>query len=166
MNPVRVQFIREQIAKELSRTHIPSREQLKTLDILDVGCGGGLLSESLARLGANMTSIDPSPENIRIASSHKLGDPLTNSIDYQSTTIEELCEKEKKFDVVCSLEVLEHVETPKKFLQSCVKSLKPNGNLFISTINRTRKSHLLTIVGAEYMLNLVPPGIFLFNDCF
>lgn len=87
MNPVRVDFVRQSVAQALNRTHLFESQQLKGLNILDVGCGGGLLSESLARLGANMTSIDPSPENIRVASAHSKNDPLTATINYKQSTI-------------------------------------------------------------------------------
>ncbi len=105
MNPVRVQYIREELAEKYGRTTLYVGEQLKGLDILDVGCGGGLLSESLARLGANMTSIDPSAENIEVASWHSKLDPATKDINYQNTTVEAMAQSDKKFDVVCSLEV-------------------------------------------------------------
>ena len=87
MNPVRVDFVRRSVAEALNRTHLFESQQLKGLNILDVGCGGGLLSESLARLGANMTSIDPAPENIKVASSHSRHDPLTATINYKQSTI-------------------------------------------------------------------------------
>ncbi len=87
MNPVRVDFVRRSVAEALNRTHLFESQQLKGLNILDVGCGGGLLSESLARLGANMTSIDPAPENIKVASSHSRNDPLTATINYKQSTI-------------------------------------------------------------------------------
>lgn len=87
MNPVRVDFVRKAVAQALNRTHLFESQQLKGLNILDVGCGGGLLSESLARLGANMTSIDPSPENIHVASSHSKNDPLTATINYKQSTV-------------------------------------------------------------------------------
>jgi ubiquinone biosynthesis O-methyltransferase len=105
MNPVRVRFIREQLAPRFGKENLVPFKQLSGLRILDAGCGGGLLSESLARLGANMVSIDPSPENIEVAKAHAAEDPLTSSIDYRVATVEDICKEEEKFDVVCSLEV-------------------------------------------------------------
>lgn len=158
MNPVRVQYIREELAEKYGRSTLFVGEQLKGLDILDVGCGGGLLSESLARLGANVTSIDPSPENIEVASWHAKLDPQTSTIDYQNTTVESMAQNEKKFDVVCSLEVLEHVDDVKGFLQACFRCVKPHGSVILSTLNKTRKSYLIAIAGAEYITGLVPVG--------
>lgn len=158
MNPVRVDFIRRTIEHHLSIQDTPSHLKLKGLDILDVGCGGGILSEALARLGANMTSIDPSDVNIGVASRHSSTDPLTSNIEYKQTTVEELARTGRKFDVVCSLEVIEHVETPLAFVGACSSLLKDGGSLYLSTINRNLKSFGVAIVGAEYLLNMLPPG--------
>lgn len=106
MNPVRVAFVREQLAAQHERSELKPLHHLKDLHILDVGCGGGLLSESLARLGARMTSIDPSEENIAVARRHSSNDPLTRSINYRVSRIEEIAEEEEKYDAVCALEVL------------------------------------------------------------
>lgn len=106
MNPLRVGFIREQLSYQFGTNNASASEQLRGLKLLDVGCGGGLLSESLSRLGADMTSIDPSVENIDVAKEHSLRDPSTSNINYRATTVEEICKEEEKFDAVCSLEVL------------------------------------------------------------
>jgi ubiquinone biosynthesis O-methyltransferase len=132
--------------------------QLKGLKILDVGCGGGILSEALARLGATVTSIDPSPKNIEVASNHSKCDPLTASIKYKCATVEKVAASGEKFDAVCTLEVVEHVEMPMSFLAACSSCLEEGGSLFVSTINRTYKSHLISILGAEYLTRLVPIG--------
>lgn len=106
MNPTRVKFIRESLASYHSKDSEPILKQLEGLKILDVGCGGGLLSESLARLGATVTSIDPSEKNIEVAKAHSSKDPKTATIEYQVNTIQEIAKQEKKFDVVCALEVV------------------------------------------------------------
>lgn len=105
MNPVRVKFIRHELTEKLGRRDADIEDHIKGLDILDVGCGGGLLSESLARLGANVTGIDPAPINIDVAEWHSKLDASTSSINYLNTTVEDMAVREKKFDVVCSLEV-------------------------------------------------------------
>ena len=158
MNPARVGFIRDSLAKKLGLQGKPVLEQLQGLEILDVGCGGGLLSEALSRLGAKVTAIDPSEENIRVAKQHSLVDPQTSSIEYHCTTVEDLAASGKSFDAVCSLEVLEHVESPLAFVKSCRQCLRPGGSLFLATINRTAKSYAMTILGAEYLLRLLPVG--------
>mmetsp|Transcript_2788 Transcript_2788/g.3868 ORF Transcript_2788/g.3868 Transcript_2788/m.3868 type:complete len:239 (-) Transcript_2788:5440-6156(-) len=158
MNPIRVGFIREQIAFTTFRSDELKSSQLHDLKILDVGSGGGLLSESLARLGANVTGIDPSIENINVAKEHCKIDPLTANINYQALTVEEMASSGAKFDAVCSLEVIEHVKYPQHFVHGCLECVKPGGSLFLSTINRTAKSFLLAIASAEYLLQLVPPG--------
>lgn len=154
MNPTRVSFILD----TLGRT--PPSPPLSGLKILDVGCGGGLLSESLARLGANVTAIDPSKALVNMAREHAQHDTKTATIDYRpGTSIEELrSTDELKFDVICILEVLEHVTDVESILQSASSLLDANGTLFVSTINRTLKSHLLGIVGAEYIMRYLPPG--------
>ena len=158
MNPVRVAYIRSKLAEECGRLGVFESKQIEGLSILDVGCGGGLLSESLARLGARVTSIDPSQENIKVASSHSKMDSATSSIDYRCSTIEEVFAAGEQFDAVCSLEVIEHVGDPEAFMRACTGCVRPGGSLFISTLNRTSKARLVAIVGAEYVLNLVPKG--------
>jgi len=159
MNPARVGFIRDRLAKELDRAHLPPLEQLRDVEILDVGCGGGLLSESLARLGARVTSIDPSPENIAVAERHSKLDPLTSSINYECSTVEAQQASGRSFDAVCSLEVIEHVENPLAFVDACKGCVRPGGgSLFLSTINRTAKSYAMAVLGAEHVLRLLPVG--------
>jgi 2-polyprenyl-6-hydroxyphenyl methylase/3-demethylubiquinone-9 3-methyltransferase len=158
MNPVRVDFVRRTLAKQLSLESLSPSLQMKGLNILDVGCGGGILSEALSRLGANVTSIDPSSVNIGIASLHSSKDPITSKITYKQTTVEEMALTDQKFDVVCSLEVIEHVETPMSFIAACSSCLKDGGSLYLSTINRNTKSFAIAILGAEYILQLLPPG--------
>ncbi|KLO12722.1 3-demethylubiquinone-9 3-methyltransferase [Schizopora paradoxa] len=167
MNPVRMQFVREKIL-EVSRDedeHAAAKldstsKILNGLDVLDVGCGGGILSESLARLGARTLGIDASSSNIGIASVHASKDPSLppSSLTYRNVTAEQLLEEDQRFDVVCSMEVIEHVDNPARFLHSCAELVKPGGHLFLSTIARTPLSYLLTIFAAEHVLRLVSPG--------
>jgi 2-polyprenyl-6-hydroxyphenyl methylase/3-demethylubiquinone-9 3-methyltransferase len=140
--------------------HILDCVELKDKRALDVGCGGGLLSESLARLGANVTAIDPSKELVEQAKRHSQLDPRTRTINYRGGhTVEELAAEEKeKFDVICCLEVIEHVTDIHSLLNAMSSLLKPNGKLFLSTINRTAKSHAAAIVGAEYIMRYLPVG--------
>lgn len=226
MNPIRLYYIRQSVASLLNRQALPPIKVFQGLKVLDVGCGGGLLSEGLARLKPEeVWAIDPSPENIEVAKAHQGGilgkfffffflfilinflfyiflesDYTKNrdeviggyEVKYHNTTIETLSSyinnpsysnfndflsnnnetinqnltKEdknnlklnKQFDVICSLEVIEHVENPKDFIQNCIKCLKPGGSFFISTMNRTLKSKFITIYGAEYLLKVVPIG--------
>lgn len=139
---------------------------LAGLDVADIGCGGGLLSESLARLGARTTGVDASASNIGIATTHAKRDPLLSqphplggqSLTYLHTTAEDLVAQNRTFDVVCCMEVLEHVNGPASFLRSLDSLVKPGGHLFLSTIARTPLSWFLTIFMAEDVLRLVTPG--------
>ncbi|KAH7926022.1 ubiquinone biosynthesis O-methyltransferase [Leucogyrophana mollusca] len=175
MNPVRMQFVRDKLL-EIARDEGDEntarlgagRDALSGLDVLDVGCGGGLLSESLARLGARTLGIDASESNIGIASLHASADPQlssqpgspssSGSLQYRNTSAEELLKDKKRYDVVCSMEVIEHVDNPPAFLSACAELVKPGGHLFLSTIARTPLSYLLTIVAAEYVLRKVAVG--------
>nr|CAD7413642.1 unnamed protein product [Timema poppensis] len=148
MNPVRVSYIIEKI-KELKKCN------LKELSLLDVGCGGGILSESMARVGINVVGIDVCEENIKVAQSHAKKVGL--NVEYMHTSIEELS-NDKKYDVVLLMEVVEHVDNLEFFMRRAIELLKPEGLIFISTINRTIKSFCLAIVGAEYILNWLPKG--------
>lgn len=125
--------------------------------VLDVGCGGGILSESMAKEGAHVTGIDMSPLPLQVAKEH--AEQMNLSIDYQQITIEALLETNpEKFDVITCMEMLEHVPDPDAIIQSCQQLLKPNGILLFSTINRTLKAWVLVIIGAEYVLRLLPKG--------
>ena len=155
LNPVRLQFIREQAIAHFAGDE-NSAAPLTGLSALDIGCGGGLLSEPLARLGASVTGIDPTPEAISAALAHARDGGL--EIDYRATTAEALAEQGAKFDVVLALEVIEHVTDPAEFIATCASLVAPGGLLFAATINRTLKSFALAIVGAEYVLGWVPRG--------
>ncbi|KIL69239.1 hypothetical protein M378DRAFT_98583 [Amanita muscaria Koide BX008] len=167
MNPVRVQFIRQKLLEcsyddESIPDGVSSAKMLNPLTglhVLDVGCGGGLLSESLARLGARTLGIDASRSNIAIAQSHASADPkLSSTLSYLHSPAEPLLSEPKRYDVVCSMEVIEHVNDPAKFLETCAELVKPGGHLFLSTISRTPLSYLLTILLAEHVLRLVSSG--------
>ncbi|KAK0202619.1 S-adenosyl-L-methionine-dependent methyltransferase [Desarmillaria ectypa] len=160
MNPVRMQFIRQKLletARDEDQT--ASQNVLKGLQVLDVGCGGGLLSESLTRLGARTVGIDASESNIEIAKHHASTDSkLSENLSYMHTSVESLLSQPKRYDVVCSMEVLEHVDNPALFLSTCAQLLKPSGHLFLSTISRTPLAYFLTILMAENVLQRVAPG--------
>jgi 2-polyprenyl-6-hydroxyphenyl methylase/3-demethylubiquinone-9 3-methyltransferase len=154
-NPVRLGYIRDRAAAHFGRD--PARlDSLKDLRILDIGCGGGVLSEPLARLGATMVGADPVEENIAAAAHHAAQVGLT--IDYRSTTAEALVEAGERFDVVLAMEVVEHVADVNLFIQAAADLVKPGGLLFMATLNRTMKSFALAIVGAEYILRWIPRG--------
>ena len=129
---------------------------LERLSILDVGCGGGLVCEPLARLGAAVTGIDPATENIEAARRHAAGQDL--DIDYRAARIEDLVAEGRSFDAVACLEVVEHVPDVGAFLKICAALVRPGGLMLLSTINRTTKAYLLAIVGAEYVLRWLPVG--------
>ncbi|XP_064981277.1 ubiquinone biosynthesis O-methyltransferase, mitochondrial isoform X2 [Musa acuminata AAA Group] len=135
-----------------------SARPFEGLKIVDVGCGGGILSEPLARMGATVTGIDAVEKNIKIAQIHAASDPLTSSIEYRCTTAEELVKENEKFDAVISLEVIEHVADPSDFCKSLAALTVPLGATVISTINRSMRSYATAIVAAEYLLNWLPRG--------
>jgi 2-polyprenyl-6-hydroxyphenyl methylase/3-demethylubiquinone-9 3-methyltransferase len=155
LGPARLTFIRDQILGHYRR---PSNnlKPLSGLTILDIGCGGGLISEPLARLGAAVTGIDPGAENIKAARSH--AEPQGLTIDYQETTVEALAGENATFDVVLCLEVVEHVPDVGAFLATAARLVRPGGLMILSTINRTLKSYALAIVAAEYILGWLPRG--------
>ena len=154
-NPVRLQYIKEQICEHFDRD-VSDREALKGLRILDIGCGGGLLSEPMARMGANVTGADASEVNIEVAKIHAKQSKL--KIDYQAITSEELQANGEKFDVILNMEVVEHVADVDLFMTSCAKMVKPDGLMFIATINRTPKARALAIFMAENVLKWLPKG--------
>ncbi|KAJ3187065.1 Hexaprenyldihydroxybenzoate methyltransferase, mitochondrial [Gaertneriomyces sp. JEL0708] len=158
MNPVRVGYIAE-IVSSLRHTANNGRV-LQGMDVLDIGCGGGLLSESLARLGASVTGADAAAENIAMATHHASLDPSLTSdlLRYTHTTAEDLAQTGAKFDMITALEIIEHVSNPGEFVKTLSALLKPNGILFVSTMNRTQLSYLLTIFLAERVLRWVPNG--------
>ena len=144
INPLRVDFIK-------------SKVDLKGKRVLDIGCGGGILTEAIAREGAEVTGIDQGEKVIKIAKLHSLESQL--NINYEQINIENFIKKNKhKFDVITCLEMLEHVPDPASVIKACSQILKPDGKLFLSTINRNPKSFLFAIIGAEYILKLLPKG--------
>jgi 2-polyprenyl-6-hydroxyphenyl methylase/3-demethylubiquinone-9 3-methyltransferase len=154
-NPVRLAYIRDKTAARFARD--PKKlDCLKDLRMLDIGCGGGILSEPLARLGAQMVGADPSPENIAAAAEHAEQSGVT--VDYRATTAEALAEAGERFDVVLAMEVVEHVADVKSFVTTCAAMVKPGGLMIAATLNRTLKSFALAIVGAEYVLRWLPRG--------
>jgi 2-polyprenyl-6-hydroxyphenyl methylase/3-demethylubiquinone-9 3-methyltransferase len=154
-NPVRLRFIKEAACRRFERD--PKRlDSLNGLRILDIGCGGGILSEPLARLGAQVVGADPAVPNIEAAKVHAAGAGL--ALDYRATTAEALAEAGERFDVVLAMEVVEHVADVTLFVQRCAEMVKPGGLLIGATINRTLKSFALAIVGAEYVLRWLPRG--------
>ena len=156
INPVRLQYIRDKICKHFGRDNTQIRS-LSGLSLLDIGCGGGLMAEPLARLGTQVTAIDASEKNIKVAKLHS--EKTGVEIDYQCSSAEDLfATTGKKFDVVLALEIVEHVADVKSFISACADLLKPNGLLFVSTINRTIKSYGLAIIGAEYLMRWLPIG--------
>ncbi len=155
MNPARLGYIKGQITTTFERPARPLQD-LKGLRIADIGCGGGLITEPLCRLGAQVTGIDAGEENIRIAGQHAEKQGL--KIRYLNTTAESLAAKGETFDVVLALEIIEHVANPELFLKSCAALVRPGGMLILSTLNRTPKSFLLGIVAAEHILRWLPAG--------
>jgi len=154
-NPVRLGYIRDQAAAHFGRD--PKKlDCLKGLRMLDIGCGGGILSEPLARLGADMLGADPSEDNITAAQSHARDAGV--AIDYRATTAEELSAAKERFDVVLAMEVVEHVADFDAFVATCASMVKPGGLMIAATLNRTLKSFALAIVGAEYILRWLPRG--------
>ena len=152
-NPIRIKYIKENIIKEFQLKN--KKYPLSGINVLDIGCGGGLLSEPICRLGANVTAIDASNKNIAIANLHAKKNNL--KINYICSSPEKL-KTTKKFDVILNMEIVEHVEDIDFFLKSCANLLKKNGLMFVATINKTLKSYIFAIVGAEYVLRWLPIG--------
>ena len=153
-NPIRIEYILDKITQHFKLDN-EKKLLLKNLEILDIGCGGGLISEPMARLGGNVTGIDAGAKNIKIASLHSKKSNL--KINYLNKSPEQLLEKEK-FDIILNLEVVEHVDDLDLYLQSCYNLLKTNGLMFTATINRTLISYVKAIIGAEYILRWLPIG--------
>jgi len=152
-NPIRISYIKENI---ISTFKLKNQDKpLKNLKILDIGCGGGLLSEPMCRLGADVTGIDASEKNIQVAKLHAKKNNL--DIKYLSSSPENF-KTETKFDVILNMEIIEHVEDVDIFLKSCSSLLKKEGIMFVATINKTLKSYLFAIIGAEYILRWLPIG--------
>ena len=152
-NPTRIKYIKENIINDFKLKN--KSKPLSGIKILDIGCGGGLLSEPMSRMGANVTGIDASDKNIKIAKLHSKKNKL--KINYLCSSPEKL-KITKKFDVILNMEIVEHVEDIDFFLKSCSKLLKKNGLMFVATINKTLKSYIFAIVGAEYVLRWLPIG--------
>ncbi len=144
INPLRLNYIDKAIS-------------LKGKSVLDVGCGGGILSESMAEKGAKVTGIDLGEKALKVAQLHSLDSGV--AVDYQLISVEDLAEKQPaSFDVVTCLEMLEHVPNPASVVAACAKLIKPDGHVFFSTINRNLKAYLFAVIGAEYVLNMLPRG--------
>ena len=155
-NPVRLRFIRDQALYRFSRD-AKARRPFEGLRLLDIGCGGGLLSEPMTRLGFQVTGVDASERNIGTASAHAAEQGL--SIDYRASTAEALLEAgEPPFDVILNMEVIEHVADPAAYLRDCARLLKPGGMMIVATLNRTLKALALAKIGAEYILRWLPVG--------
>ncbi len=155
MNPCRLDYITKQIALEFNR-NLDEELPFQGLRIIDIGCGGGLLSEPLTRLGARVLGADAAERNISVAKLHAEQQGL--DIDYRAVTAEALVEAGERFDVVVNMEVVEHVADPQEYLTECAKLLKPGGLHICSTINRNAKSFAMAIVGAEYVMRWLPKG--------
>ena len=152
-NPIRIKYIKENVIKSFNLQ--ASNKPLKKIDILDIGCGGGLLSEPMSRLGANVLGIDASIKNIKVAKFNAKKNNL--KINYICASPETL-KIDKKFDVILNMEIIEHVEDIDLFIKESSKLLKKNGLMFIATLNKTLKSYFFAIIGAEYVLKWLPIG--------
>ena len=152
-NPIRISYIKENIINTFKLNY--NKFPLKNIKILDIGCGGGLLSEPMCRLGAKVTGIDASDKNIEVARLHSKKNNL--EIEYLCSSPEKFSAKDK-FDVILNMEIVEHVEDVNFFLESCSKLLKKDGIMFVATLNKTLKSYIFAIVGAEYILRWLPIG--------
>lgn len=155
LNPTRIGYIREQAARHFQRGAADPKP-LRGLRILDVGCGAGILSEPLARLGGEVTGLDPSADNLAVARRHASASGL--EIDYQARTVESLAKSGARFDLVLAMEVVEHVSDVAGFLAACGRLVADGGALVLATVNRTARAFALAIVGAEWVLGWLPPG--------
>ena len=152
-NPIRIKYIKENIISSFKLKN--NNKPLEKINILDIGCSGGLLSEPMTRLGAKVTGIDASYKNIQIAKLHAKKSKL--NINYLCSSPEKIKVK-KKFDVILNMEIIEHVEDINFFIKSCSKLLKKDGLMFVATLNKTFKSYVFAIIGAEYVLKWLPIG--------
>jgi len=155
LNPVRLAYLKDQICAHFDRDAM-ALNSYKGLDILDIGCGGGLVCEPMARLGAKTTGIDADENAISVAKEHAEQSNL--KITYKAVPAEQLLKNKKRYDVVLALEIIEHVSNPEEFVQTVLELCKPEGLVIFSTLNRTPKSYALGIVAAEYILRWVPTG--------
>lgn len=159
LNPVRIEYLRNQVIRHFYGVGTADGESatpFNNLSLVDIGCGGGLIAEPMARLGATVTAIDASETNINVAALHAQQSGLT--INYQATTAEALAASGAQFDVVLALEIIEHVSDIDLFYDALAALVKPGGILILSTLNRTAKSYAMGIVGAEYILRWLPRG--------
>ena len=152
-NPIRIEYVRNIIIKHFKIKN--SKKPLNKFSLLDIGCGGGLLSEPMCRLGADVTGIDASKKNIEISKIHAKEKKL--KINYLNTSPEKLNTK-KKYDIILNMEIVEHVDNLNYFIKTCSNLLKKNGLMFVATLNRTLKSYIFAVVGAEYILKWLPIG--------
>jgi len=152
-NPIRIRYIKDNIINHFNLND--KSKPLNKINILDIGCGGGLLSEPMSRLGANVVGIDASEKNIKIAKMHAKKNNL--KIEYKNTSPENL-KTNKKFDVILNMEIVEHVEDVNFFIKSCSKLLKKNGIMFVATLNKSLISYIFGIIGAEYIMRWLPIG--------
>jgi len=159
-NPARLGYIHDRICEHFARDK-RSLKPLEGLTVLDVGCGGGLVTEPIARMGATASAIDASERNIGVASLHAKQGGL--DIDYRIAASETVAAEKKQFDIVLALEIIEHVADVDLFMASCVALTKPGGLLIVATLNRTAKAYALAIVGAEYVLRWMPRGTHQWN---
>ena len=154
LNPVRLAYIRDALSGDFG---LPGGDRpLAGLEIADIGCGGGLICEPLARMGASVTGVDAAPEALAVARAHAAGAGL--AIDYLETTAEALADEGRRFDAVMALEIVEHVADRAAFVADCCRLVRPGGSIVMSTLNRTPRAFALAIVGAEYLLRWVPRG--------
>ena len=154
-NPVRIEYIRNHICAKFGRDPLDAKP-LSGLRILDIGCGGGLLCEPMARMGADVTGIDATERSVHVAAAH--AEIMELDITYTFTSVEDLADSGEQFDVVLNMEVVEHVADVDDFLNASARLVRPDGLMFVATLNRTAKAFALAIVGAEYVLGWLPRG--------
>ena len=161
LNPTRILYIKNTLS-DYYKINSKEAKPLRGLRILDIGCGGGLLTEPMARLGGKVVGVDPSEKNISVAKNHLSQTNL--NVDYINSTAEQLVEWGEKFDVILNMEVIEHVQNIEIFISSCQSLLNPGGIMFVATLNRTLKSYIFAIIGAEYILRWLPKGTHNWNN--